>query len=344
MTSTDHFSLPGLGPRLLLRVLGFRRQGVEYRSVDDADAFWLALEADTPEQVLWLKPDWNYCSPNCGVQMATKKITMARGQTPVLSPGQLHYSPAHWQALCGMVLQAERYSTMYDPPHTAALSLHLTPWAQPPSASTNVSTASLLFDATDLHERFTMLISDDAHLGRWALRSDVEYFSTNNDLPWETSWNTPWNDRAHFVALAHFRAILQDFAVCWQTQTEWAIPARLRQGPAPGIWKAMGDLCALQIALGHQQVFQTSHGGWLDHDGEEFGTAWCSIDGAAAYTDLVRGLGADITNWLLWMAWDEWHALLGPESGGFYATTNACWQEVCRAHMAWFQQFAKLLD
>lgn len=31
MTSTDHFSLPGLGSRLLRRAIGFRRQAVAYR-------------------------------------------------------------------------------------------------------------------------------------------------------------------------------------------------------------------------------------------------------------------------------------------------------------------------
>ena len=351
MTSTDHFSQPDLGSRLLLCVLGFRRQGVEYRSVDDADAFWLALEADAPEQVLWLNPDWNYCGPNYGFQMATEKIAMARGQMPMLAPGQFHYSPAHWQALCGMVLQAERSSALYDPPHTAALSLRLTPWVLPPCVSTNVPTASLLFDADDLDEPFTMLISDDAHLGHWARHRDVQSYFLNSVMPWEASWNsprntppTPWNDREHFVALAHFRAALQDFAVWWQIQTEWPISSRSRQGPANGMWKAVGDLCALQIALGHHTVFQTSHGGWLDHDGEEYGSAWCRLDGAWAYTDLAQRLGADITDWMRWMAWDEWHALLGPESGGFYVATKACWQEVRLAYMAWFQQFQKLQD
>ena len=351
MTSTDHFSPPDLCSRRLLRVLGFRRQGVEYRSVDDADAFWLALEADAPEQVLWLKPDWNYCGPNYGFQMATEKMALARGQTPMLVPGQFHYSPAHWQALCGMVLQATRSSTMYDPPNTAALSMRFTPWAQPSSSSTSASTASLLFDATDLDEPFTMLISDDAHMGHWALRSDVQPYFSNSAMPWDASWNTPWNtpptpwnDRAHFVALAHLRAVLQDFAVWWQTQTEWSISSRSRQGPAPGMWKAVGDLCALQIVLGFQQTFQTAHGGWLDHDGEEYGSAWCRFDGAAAYADLVQRLGAGITDWLRWMAWTYWYDLVAPESGGFYAATETRWQEVRRAYMAWFQQYEKLLD
>ena len=129
--------------------------------------------------------------------------------------------------------------------------------------------------------------------------------------------DTLWNDRAHFVALAHLRAVLQDFAVWWQTQTEWSISSRSRQGPAPGMWKAVGDLCALQILLGFQQTFQTAYGGWLDHDGEEYGSAWCRFDGAAAYADLVQRLGAGITDWLRWMAWTCWYDLVAPESGGF---------------------------
>ncbi len=48
MTSTDHFSQMDLGTHMLLRVLEFRRQGVEYRSVDDVDVFWLALDAGAP--------------------------------------------------------------------------------------------------------------------------------------------------------------------------------------------------------------------------------------------------------------------------------------------------------
>jgi hypothetical protein len=149
VTSTDHFSQPDLCSRRLLRVLGFRRQGVEYRSVDDADVFWLALEADAPEQVLWLKPDWNYCGPNYGFQMVTEKIALPRGQTPMLAPGQFHYSPTHWQALCGMVLQAERSSTLYDPPHMAVLSLRLSPWMQVQCTYAKVLLASLLLGVSE---------------------------------------------------------------------------------------------------------------------------------------------------------------------------------------------------
>jgi hypothetical protein len=352
MTCSDHRSQLDEHLRLLLRVLGFRTQGAAYRFDDDADQFWLALEGDAPDQVLWMKPDWRYFGPNFGFGMVAEKITLAYGETPPLASNQFHYSPAHWQTLCGMVLQTVRSSTMYDPPHTAALSLHFAPWVQLADMAVNKATASLMFDAPDLDEPLNMLISDDANLGHWALCSDVQqHLSTNNVLPWEASWNapwnippTPWNDRAHFVALAHFRAVLQDFAVWWQTQTEWPISSRSRQDPAPGMWKAVGNLCALQIVLGFQQTFQTAHGGWLDHDEEEYGSAWYRLDGATAYTDLAQRLGAGITDWLRWMSWDEWHALLGPESCGFYAVTKACWQEVIRAHMTWLQQFATLLD
>lgn len=352
MTSADHLSQPDVRSRLLLRVLGFRTQGTAYRFDDDADQFWLALEGDAPDYVLWMKPDWRYFGPNFGFGMEAEKITLAYGEAPTLASNQFHFSPTHWQALCGMALQAVRLRTMYDPPHTAALSLQFAPLAQQADMAVNVATASLLFDAPDLDEPLSMLISDDANLGHWALRGDVQqHFSTSNVLPWEASWNapwntppTPWNDRAHYVALAHFRAVLQDFAVWWQTQTEWAIPSRSRQGPAPGMWKAASDLCALQIVLGHQMVSHLGYGGWLDHDGEEYKTTWCRFEVAAAYTDLAQCLGEGITDWMRWMAWDEWHALLGSESGGLYVTTKACWQELRRAYMAWFQQFQKPLD
>lgn len=352
MTSTDHFSQPDARLRLLLRVLGFRTQGAAYRFDNDADQFWLALEGDASDQVLWMKPDWRYFGANFGFGLEAEKISLAYGESPILASNQFYYSPTHWQALSGMMLDPERSLTIYDLPHTVSFGVQLVPWMKHPNSGAKPSTARLLFDSPDMDEPSTMLISDDAGLGHWALRSDVQqHFPTNNVLPWETSWNapwntppTPWNDRGHFVALARFRAVLQDFAVWWQTQAEWPIPSRSRQGPTPGMWQAVGELCTLQIALGHHQVFQTSHGGWLDHDGEEYGSAWCSLNGAAAYTDLAQRMGAGITDWMRWMAWTYWYDLVAPETGGFYAATETRWQEVCRAYMAWFQQFAKLLD
>lgn len=353
MTCADHPSQPDVYSRMLLRVQGIRTHGRAYRFEGDADQFWLALAGDVPEQVLWIKLDWRCCDAIAGFAMVTEVVTMACAELPTSASNQFHYNPPHWQALCGMTLQALHMSTGYEqPPLAAPLSVQLTPWVQQADMAVNVASARLLLDSSDLERLLTLLVSDEANLGHWALRSDVQkHLDSNKVWPWEVSWNaswnTPpgrWNDQAHFVALAHFRGVFQDFAVWWQTQTDWEIASRLRQGPTPGMWKAVGNLCAMQILLGCQLVFRGGYGGWLDHDGEEFGTAWYMVDGKVEFNDLARSLGAGITDWIRWMAWDEWHALLGSESGGFYVTTKVGWQKVLRAHMAWIQLFANLVD
>lgn len=195
------------------------------------------------------------------------------------------------------------------------------------------------------------------------LDSDVQSYlsiATPWDTLWNAPWNTPpepWNDRAHFAAVAAFRATLQDFTLWWQTQTDWLVTSRFRQSPMAELWQALDAACALQIALSHGLAYP--HGVTrVDTPFVEpsppketnllFGLGAADLGtrerAYAAYAEEMQRLRDSIVNVMRWMAWDEWHPLLGSESGDLYVQTKARWKALMQAYMAWFQQDAALWE
>lgn len=181
-------------------------------------------------------------------------------------------------------------------------------------------------------------------------------------MPWDTLWSAPWstppepwNDDAHFTALATFREALHDFTLWWQTQTDWPVSSRFRQSPLAELWQALDAARALQIAL--------SYGLAYPHGVTRVDTPFVELS-PPKETNLLFGLGSDdfglreqahaayaeemqrlrdtIVNVMRWMAWDDWHSLLGNESGDLYTQTKVRWTTLMQAYMAWFQQDAAL--
>jgi hypothetical protein len=195
------------------------------------------------------------------------------------------------------------------------------------------------------------------------LNSDVQSY-LRIATPWDTLWNAPWttppepwNDRAHFAAVAAFRETLQDFALWWQTQTDWPVSSRFRQSPMAELWQALEAACALQIALSHGLAYPHGVTGvdtapaetsspketnlLFGLGSDDFGSR---EQAHAAYAEEMLRLRDGIVNVVRWMAWDDWHPLLGAESGDLYTQTKTRWTTLMQAYMAWFQQDAALLD
>lgn len=195
------------------------------------------------------------------------------------------------------------------------------------------------------------------------LHSDVQSY-LSFATPWETLWTSPWttppvpwNDHANFATVATFREGLQDFTLWWQTQTDWPVSSRSRQSPMSALSQALEAACALQIALSHGLAFPQ---GVIRVDPALVGRL------ASQDTNLLFGLGADdsvarqqahadfakelqrlrngIVDVIRWMAWDDWHPLLGAESGGLYVQTKARWTTLMQTYMAWFQQDAAIWE
>lgn len=180
-----------------------------------------------------------------------------------------------------------------------------------------------------------MLPSDNLNSGHYVLSMDVQRHLTNT-TPWTTSWNVPWNDRAYVESIISLRIALQDFALWWQTQTDWPISPRKRKSPMPGLWQTLCAACALQILLCLGLVYRPGQGG----DG--FGL---EVQGSSVYTEEIQRFRDAIVNWLRWMAWDEWYELVGPESDdGLYAQTKSRWNTLIRAYLTWFQKDAELRE
>lgn len=338
--------------RCLLQVVGVR-SATEYKSDKEADEFWLILEGDTPDHVLWLHPHWRYFGANDGFQMACETQMLELGQRPNTVPFTTCAGP-EWQALTGLHLQAVHSPYLHAPPHTVTVAMSVQ-FGLHEKAIDGEPTASLLFDSEDMDEPYIMVISDDHHLGHWALNSDVQHY-LNNTTPWTTVWNArwntppePWDDRSHFEAIAALRAALQDFALWWQTQTDWPVSSRFRQSPMPELWQALDAACALQIALSHGLAYPPGVG-CVDIDsraqvaGQEtnllFGLGNNNFglreQANAAYAEEMQRLRDGIVNVIRWMAWDDWHPLLGPESGGMYTQTKTRWNTLRHAYLAWF--------
>ena len=117
----------------------------------------------------------------------------------------------------------------------------------------------------------------------------------------------------------------------------------------PELWQALDAACALQIALSHGLAYPPGVG-CVDIDsraqvaGQEtnllFGLGNNNFglreQANAAYAEEMQRLRDGIVNVIRWMAWDDWHPLLGPESGGMYTQTKTRWNTLRHAYLAWF--------
>ena len=125
----------------------------------------------------------------------------------------------------------------------------------------------------------------------------------------------------------------------------------------PELWQALDIACALQTLLSHGLTYRQGIGGIdvgeraledLEAINQLFGLGsddlGSRVQGKAAYVEELQRLRAGIVNVMRWMAWDDWHPLLGSESGGLYTLTKTRWNTLGQAYLAWFQLEAALQE
>jgi hypothetical protein len=339
----------GLVGRRLLRVYGLRNAGTTCQFENEADIIWLALEGDSPEQIIWMSPQWSYRGPNFGFDMGVvQSRVLAIWQLPTFIVDESLYAPPVWQMFAGLFLCDIQARSAYDQ-HTSAppLTLHFARVFRPSVATSEVPTGTLSFDSPDLDEPYVMDIADVGDIGHWCLRRDVQLSLVKKEADKFTAnaatdaVAAPWNDKNHLNDLLVLYATLQEFALWWQTQTNWAIEGRKRQGPMPELWRALNALARFQIALIEGNQFQTEHGGWLDSDGDDYDEAWVRLRHKHEYSDLAQNVHEHVVNWMRWMAWDEWQALVGGDTVAFEEATRIKWQGVSQSYMNWYRRFAQ---
>ncbi len=333
--------------RRLLQVCGSRTAGTKYRFSDEADIFWLAVEGDTPQQIIWLSPQWKYRGANIGFELDVEVKQLPVGQMPTAANGMVSssYSQPTWQALTGLYLYNIHSRNGYEQQSVDPLTLYFARQFESSVNVTNMPMAKLSFDSPDLDEPYVMGVSGDKELRHWALRSDIQLsladilcadgiIKTRRNIP-----PAPWCDKEHLMALNVFYVSLQTFAIWWQTQTDWPITTKKRQGPAPGMWLAVQALASFQIALHEGNRMQSNHGGWLDHDGEEYGESWVRLTHAFEYEELAQSVREHAVNWMRYMAWDEWQSLLADGPLELEDFTRTKWRQVCSNYISWYQYF-----
>lgn len=295
------------GRRLLL-VFGSRTLNAKYRFSGESDNFWLALESDTPEQIIWLSPQWKYRGPNTGIELGVEAKVLEVGQQPALPIESSKYAPPSWQALTGLFLSQVHSKSAYEEPHVAALALSFKP------ALSDSNSALLLFDSRDLDDPFIMVISDDKLLRHWALREDVlDYL----DLPrraWDTPWNTPvypWDFEQHFKVLSKFRQELQGFVLWLTTEAVLLHPKIPDAFPTAELWTALRKLSVFEIALARGLHLVEKDSSWLDLDGEDYWHAWVSL-GLPYETEktIASSLRFSKHLWRHLMTRDEWQRMI----------------------------------
>jgi hypothetical protein len=291
--------------RRLLQICGSRTVGRQYRFYGESDNFWLALESDTPEQIIWLSPQWKYRGPNTGFQLGVEAQVLEVGQQPTLPIGSSKYSPPSWQALTGLFLSQVHSKSAYEEPHVAALALSFKPALSDPNS------ALLLFDSPDLDDPFVMDISDDKLLRHWALREDVLDYLNTPRRAWDTPWNTPaypWDSVTHFDALSNFRRELQIFLLWLTSEVSLHFSVVFKVFPLELLWSAAKQISQFEIALAQTKNWVQTDTSWLDRDGEEYGPAWVIRDESAIVT--AQYLQHSMYLWQHLMKSDEWQRMI----------------------------------
>jgi hypothetical protein len=295
--------------RRLLQIRGSKSSGTKYRFSDNVDIFWLALESDTPEQIIWISPKWKYRGPNTGFfELGVEALVLEAGQLPTLPIGSTAFIPPWWQALIGLFLSQIHSKTAYDERHVAALTLSFKP------TLSDSNSALLEFDSSDLDDPFFMLIKDDKLIGRWALREDVQGFLNIPRRAWDTPWNTPvypWDFTQHFEALSKVRQELQGFMLWLTTEAGLQYPKVHHAIPIELLWTALHELSVFEIALAHKLHWVEKDNSWLDRDGEDYGPAWVSL-GLPYETEKTLASSLRVTNlsWQHLMKRDVWPRMI----------------------------------
>ena len=330
-----------IGRRLLL-VYGARHENTNYRFDDQAAYFCLALEGDTPSQVVWLLPTWQYRGPNFGFDLDVKVQHLGVGLLPELKSPCAWVQRPQWQALSGLCLQTIKSKTLYDAAHVAALSLQFAPQPFDEGVGKKSSTA-LLFDAEDLDEPFLMMVSDDKRLGHWVLRDDVQYFAKLEPIPWNTPWTTPphpWNNWAHFTALSELRAEFQILTLWWTTQTRWPVDAQMRHAPAAALWQALTALSQWHIALAQGMHWVERDTSWRDRDGDEVDRAWVNLSGGyACVQNMATDLQSVLPTWQEWADLKKWELLCAGGDAGLLGDLRLRLRALLQAYSRWQPSF-----
>jgi hypothetical protein len=297
-----------LSGRRLLQIRGSKSSGTKYSFSDNVDIFWIALESDTPELIIWISPTWKYLGPNTGFVLGLETLVLEAGQLPTLQIGSTPFVPPWWQALTGMFLAEVHIKSAYEERHIAALTLSFKP------TLSDSNSALLEFDSSDLDDPFFMLIKDDKLLGHWALREDVQGFLNMPRRAWDTRWNTPvypWNFTQHFDALSKVRHELQGFMLWLTTEAGLQYPKVHNAIPNELLWMAMLELSVFEIALAHKRHWVEKDNSWLDRDGEDYGPAWVSL-GLPYETEktIASSLRVSKHSWRHLMKRDEWQRII----------------------------------
>lgn len=235
----------------------------------EAESFWLQFAGDDAQHTVWLATDWVmnffdkmwYLLPRAVVAPHLP----SDGQQPPLQPlpGDRWYRKPVWQALCGLTLTAADVADPYQQ-HVAALALRYAPDKPSPDTPQPPHSASLLFDWGAGHEECdstALVVSDDANIGRWPLRGQVQLWLDSPRSDWTVPWNSPpppWNNEAHWPALVAFRQQWQAWLVT-HTAHLTIEPLAQRVPMLGAAYRLLEKLVAFELALGHGLFWQAGH-------------------------------------------------------------------------------------
>ena len=187
------------------------------------------------------------------------------------------YRRPEWSSLVGLALKEVRVANLYDP-HLGALSLHFKSEGLP---GKDPKTASMLFDwgsdKDDDMENTALCVEDRARLGLWPLNHEVQGLLAVPRGDWSMPRRAPappWNDEAHWQAFTRFRSELQGWLMGWSGLVTGSLDFQARVAATQALYHLLDKLCAFEIGLAHRNVWQTSGGGWLDHDGDDYVEHW----------------------------------------------------------------------
>lgn len=283
--------------RRLLSVWALRDDSTRYTSDLDADSFWIELSGDKPDQRIWVRPDWIVKFFDKVWYLLPRAVSFsADGAKGLLrNPGERWLQKAEWQNLCGLVLREVDVANGYEP-HMVALAFRFESADPDLAGAQGPRGASLLLDWGQGPEELgatAMLASDCARLFVWPLGREVQerLSSPRRDRSFLSQRVAAvWLDEEHALALTAFRTQWQRWLMAWGWTVNGCLPLERRDKAVTPLYSLLDKLAALETALGQGVVWQRSVGGWLDHDGDDFGRHWASLSGWSTAQNMAEDL------------------------------------------------------
>lgn len=281
--------------RRLLSVWDLRDPAQTYRYEGEASSFWLQFTGDDKGHQVWVRPEWivNFFDKTWMLLPRAVVAPAASGLAFLQHPHERWSKRPESNALVGLMLREVQVANMYGyDPQIGALCLHFSQESLP-DGSARTASMHLDWGADDEMENTLLVVSDKHHLGVWPLSQEVQGFLESPRGDWSLAGQMPappWNDEAHWLALTRFRRALQTWLMAWNSTVAATLELPARLVATWALFHLLDKLCAFEIGLGHRNVWQTSGGGWLDHDGEDYGEHWLHY--ADGFTD--QSLAHDI--------------------------------------------------